>query len=39
MVGALGFPYFPSPNIFVVVFFAVNRNGDIVRESFSVNFI
>jgi hypothetical protein len=39
MVGAFGFPYFPSPNIFVGFFFAVNRDGDIVRESFSVKFI
>ena len=30
MVGAFGFPYFPSPNIFF--FFAVNR------ESFSVKY-
>ena len=39
MVGAFGFPYFPFPNIFVGFFFAVNRDGDIVRESFSVKFI
>ena len=38
MVGYFGFPYtwiFSSP-IFCVGFFAVNRDGDIVRESFSV---
>jgi hypothetical protein len=32
------FVNFPSPNIFFC-FFAVNRDGDIVRESFSVKFI
>ena len=39
MVGAFGFPYFPFPNIFVGFFFAVNRDGDIVRESSSVKFL
>ena len=39
MVGAFGFPYFPSPNIFVVVFFALHLDGDIVCDSFSVKFI
>jgi hypothetical protein len=33
------FVNFPSTNIFVDFFFAVNRDGDIVRESFSVIFI
>ena len=36
MMGAFGFP---SPNTFVGFFFAVNRDGDIVRDSFSVKFI
>jgi hypothetical protein len=27
------------PPIFLLLFFAVNRDGDIVRESFSVKFI
>jgi hypothetical protein len=39
MVGALGFPYFPSPQYFSWAIFAVNRDKDIVRESFSVKFI
>ena len=33
------FVNFPSPNIFVGFCFAVNRDGDIVRELFSVKFI
>ena len=33
------FVNFPSSNIFVVFFFAIKRDGDIVRESFSVIFI
>ena len=41
LVGAFGFPYswIFLPPIFLLFFFAVNRDGDIVRESFSVIFI
>jgi hypothetical protein len=41
MVGAFGFPYswIFLPPILLLFFFAVNRDGDIVRESFSVKFI
>jgi hypothetical protein len=40
-VGAFDFPYswIFLPPIFLFCFFAVNRDGDIVRESFSVKFI